>query len=206
MNIRVDDFFMILKKYFPDMDERLKKPDKEALNCLKQAVSEKGYEFDPQLSSLYEYADGENDDLITSVMAGFEFISAQKALDNFLFFSDPQYASNYEWKRKYTDAVQEKSSAELCWIPFAHDASRCFFAVDLTPDINGRKGQVIGVDGDTHKVYLMAGSLTEFFGTIIQYLYDGILVIGDEEEERYMEAGTGHLLDMMDEIHTAENK
>lgn len=93
-------------------------------------------------------------------MAGMGFMDVRSAL----YYMDFYRTVDEEMTAMGTKAVWEQSLSELKWIPFAHDRSRAWLAMNLSPTENGTVGQIIAVDYDSNYCYLMADSMEEWFG------------------------------------------
>jgi cell wall assembly regulator SMI1 len=58
------------------------------------------------------------------------------------------------------------------WLPVAHDFGGNYIGIDLDPDANGTKGQVIVFGRDEDRKFVVAQSLTEFFALFLEMLED----------------------------------
>ena len=59
------------------------------------------------------------------------------------------------------------------WVPFAEDGGGNLYCVDLDPDLNGRRGQVIAWEMHSGPVGPYAGSFADFLGKYVERLESG---------------------------------
>lgn len=76
-----------------------------------------------------------------------------------------------------------------------------FEIMSMTPDINGKASQVITIDLDYDKSYLLANSIDEFYSFILR-MFDAkkLFTEADEDGELYFEFESGHFFNNLDDI------
>lgn len=91
----------------------------------------------------------------------------------------------FEWERKNynLDAENDFSSTpenaikkkyfNYKWIPIFSDYGGNFIGMDLDPDVNGKRGQIINFGRDEEDMYVMADDLEQFFDLILNQLNAG---------------------------------
>ncbi|MDE7224209.1 MAG: SMI1/KNR4 family protein, partial [Acetatifactor sp.] len=149
---------------------------------------------------LYRFFDGEGQEE-TGFMAGFRFLSLKGVIYEYDFFK----GLDEELTAMGTKAVKDAPLSELCYIPFAFDSSRAFLVVDLSPADGGKYGQIVAVDYDTDRTYLLADDMDEFFGRMTAWLDEGILIVSKENrEEAFLMEASGHLFNSLEELSIQE--
>lgn len=136
---------------------------------------------------LYEKYNGEKESL--GFIAGFEFLSIEKVIDEYSFFK----TCESEFSAVGTESIVEAPLSKCNLIPFAHDGSRCFIALDMSPSDKGTIGQIIGIDFDYDRTYLFADNLEGFFKRLSLWIEQGNLVIKKNEKGCVISEKTGHL-------------
>lgn len=174
-----------LKNKMPNIEECLvKKANSEQLEKLVKELDNKQPE---SLLKLYGTYNGENE--YVGLFAGFEFLSVDRLIEEYRSIMSLEY----ELEAVGTKCIQEERMNKCNWVPLAFDASRCYIIMDLSPTKQGKTGQIIGIDLDYDKSYLLADSLEDFFERLIKWLDEGIIIIGEDGEKRYITERSGHL-------------
>lgn len=86
------------------------------------------------------------------------------------------------------------------WIPFAEDWGGSFFAVDLTPGIEGGYGQVITIDRQGDISYVIANNIKELIEKIYIAFEDGSVIIDRNCEEGIIKWKNGHFYNNVTEF------
>ncbi len=174
-----------ISKEIPEVTLLLEKGADE--NQIKELTKRLEVEVPKSLVELYTLYNGEKQDL--GFMAGFEFLSIEKLLNEYAFLAHVEE----ELDIIGTDYIQQKPIAQCKWVPLAFDASRCYIAMDLSPAHTGKMGQIISIDFDNNHSYLLAESLDDFFKKVTKWLQEGKLIVNKEEETPYITEKSGHL-------------
>lgn len=190
-------FFKTLSEYMPDIAERFNPSDEQTekyLDEIEDIISEK---LPQSFRDLYSEYDGECE-YTSSVMGTFSLLSAGDILGEIKTYKDLT-GCDFEYTTSDKGIIMEKDMCDMMLVPFANDGSGCCVAVDLNPDINGTKGQIIAVDIDSQKYYLIAESFDKFCDIINQMHKSGDIEISDEEEDVFFQFKDGHILDNAEE-------
>lgn len=172
----------------------------------KKAFSEfsgslKKYQHDLPDSFLYLYKeyDGENS-RTPGIFAGFSWMS------NAQIVADQAILAN-TISEKYSNLphqIQEVAYADY-WIPFAHDHSGSYLAVDVNPGTKGNKGQVISLDRNSDEVYVIAKSFDDFCHFIFESIANEKIIIEQEDENLLCFWKSGHLFNDLNVLHASTN-
>lgn len=149
-----------------------------------------------EIVELLSLANGEKSTSNVATLAGLYFLSSERIKNEVEYFKN----CGIEFTAIGTNAIVEEDNGKRQWIPFAHDGSRCFFAVDLSPAKTGKVGQVITIDLDYDQCYLLANSLCEMFDKFTNWYSEGILTIAEEDGENYISGNGCHIFDRFDEL------
>lgn len=93
--------------------------------------------------------------------------------------------------------IQEVSWS-LGWIPFASDGSGNYIALDLTPGVNGKVGQIITCGCDENEMCVISESLEAFYAFIIEQFDAGRCSY--EKDRSCVIWKNGHLFDELKQI------
>lgn len=174
-----------LKNKLPNLEDYLvKEANEEQLKNLVKELDDKQPE---SLLKLYGTYNGENE--YVGLFAGFEFLS----VDRLIYEYKNIKGLDYELEAVGTKCIQEKSMNKCNWVPLAFDASRCYIIMDLSPTKQGKVGQIIGIDLDYGRSYLLADSLETFFEKLTKWVDEGSVIIGEDGERQYITEKSGHL-------------
>lgn len=128
------------------------------------------FEFDlpKNMKELYSLCNGDNDQFIAGSILGMKFLSldkvwmewnTQKELLSTLSITYLQnlneYCTSIEPKKIKCQYINTK------WVPIADDSGGNFIGIDLDPDENGQKGQIINFGRDENEKFVIANSLKE---------------------------------------------
>ena len=141
---------------------------------------------------------GEKNDPITGMLLGFQLMEAEHILETIESFQEDDFS---EMTSLTTGKVTDESMCDRIMVPFGWDGSRGFFCLDLSPDTEGKKGQIVALDYDYNECTLLADSLDEFFEFVLQMLKAGKCYVDTEEgEEPYFNFESGHFFNVMKDI------
>lgn len=191
-----EQFVASIKKYLPDIDSRLEKVDIEKVNILEKMIDEQVNKCNNEIFELYQYINGEKIETVTLLMGGFTFLTIQQVIEEYKYFK----SLDIILEECFSNCVSHYAIKKLCWIPFAYDSSNCYFAVDMTPGENGKIGQVIGIDLEYRKVYVLADSLNRFLGRLIGYMENGLCAVQQEGDDVFINAKSGHFFNSIEEM------
>ncbi len=181
-----------LNRYITELLAKGLKPEEVLSKDIKEGLLEK---YDKKMKGLlpeefrelYKTYNGETQSV--GFVGGFELLSIERVMAEADFFKTYEY----DYEPVGTEAISEKPMSKNKWVPFAFDGSECFLAVDLSPAKKGKKGQIIGIDMGTNAGYLMADSLSEFFGNMAGWVKDGKLVVDRKSSGYIVSEKSGHL-------------
>lgn len=183
------------KTFISNIDERLNKC--ESAENIKAIEKLSEYKLPQAFVDFYSKFDGEKDNSYLGMILGLSLMSAKEILKTIYDFSN----MDFEIMSMSTGIIKDDSISNRLLIPFAFDGSRCFIAIDMSPDENGKEGQVITIDLDYDKSYLLASSLDEFYSFILK-LFDSkkFFTSVGENEDIYFEFESGHFFNNLDDI------
>lgn len=167
--------------------------DEEEILKLKEMVGD--FNID-ELVSVLKIANGEQKDSYFGVMGGLEFLGVKDILFELDFFRTVKE----ELMVVGTTAIEETAVMNQQWIPIAFDNSRCYLAMDLQPTKDGKAGQIVSVDTDYNKCYLVAESLADLFARFTKWYREGILVLEQDGDIEYLTESTGSIFNSLDEL------
>lgn len=194
----MEKYLLKLEPAFPGIRERLNAGADEAELVRLEEKTE--HTLPEEFRELYLSFDGE-DQRETGFMAGFMFLPLKSVLYEYEFFK----GVDEELTAMGTRALKEEPLSELCYIPFAFDSSRAFLVVDLSPAPEGKSGQIVAVDYDCNRTYLLADSMDEFFGRMAAWLEEGILIVNTEDgQEAFLMEASGHLFNSLEKLSIQE--
>ncbi len=195
----MDRYLAELQKKIPDIEGRLNAGAGE--EQLEQLARKAGCGLPAELLELYRRFDGEDMAGNTGFFAGLQFLSLEKMLSDFSFFRGVED----EMTAMGTKAIQEEPVSGLCWLPIAYDCARAWLVMDLSPAEEGKAGQIITLDYDMDRCYLLADSLDDLFAKMTAWLRQGILIVDAESfEEPILMERTGHLFNSLEELTAPE--
>lgn len=90
------------------------------------------------------------------------------------------------------------------WIPISKDYGGNNIGIDLDPDDNGRKGQIINFGRDEEMKYVIAYQLTDFLQFIKDTLVTGNFTVHNEEDYTYWSYGRGQNIHFLDAIRSMD--
>ncbi len=195
----MDRYLAELQKKIPDIEGRLNAGAGE--EQFEQLARKAGCGLPAELLELYRRFDGEDMAGNTGFFAGLQFLSLEKMLSDFSFFRGVED----EMTAMGTKAIREEPVSGLCWFPIAYDCARAWLVMDLSPAEEGKAGQIITLDYDMDRCYLLADSLDDLFAKMTAWLRQGILIVDAESfEEPILMERTGHLFNSLEELTAPE--
>lgn len=191
----LSEYISTVKSELPDIEGRLNGGADKGL--LSELEDKAGCSLPSDFIKLYSLYDGEDFSKYTGFMAGMEFLPINSVLAQLEFFK----SSEYEMTAWGTRAIREEPMCSLNWIPFAYDNARGYLAVDMSPSESGKAGQIITVDYDFDRCYLLADSLNELFAKMAEWLENGVLTVNTKDgDEPFIMEKTGHLFNSLEEL------
>lgn len=190
------DFIKALEAYLPDIRTRLNMPGNS--NALKKLEDLTGESLPPAFNDFYTQYDGEKYEPYTAVILGFTLMDMSNILETVEEFMNNDFS---EITSLTPDKVSDEKMCDRIMIPFAWDQSRCYFCLDLTPDTQGKKGQIITLDYDYDECMLVADSLEDFFAFILKMLQEGkCYTTSEDADHAYFSFETGHFFNVMKDL------
>ena len=188
------DFINILKGFLPEIEERMNdSKDLTVLDNIEQVISE---ELPKDFRALYSKYNGEKNAPFTGIVLGFSLMAAEHILKTIESFQEDDFS---EITSLTTGKVTDEKMCDRIMIPFGWDGSRGFLCLDLSPDTEGKKGQVVALDYDYNECTWLADSLEDFFSFIHKMLKVGKCYV-DKVEEPYFSFESGHFFNVMKDI------
>lgn len=190
-----------LEKYFPEITTRLHTPGKEAV--IEQIENEIGQSLPAAFKGLYAQFDGEQNEPYTGLVLGFVLMDTENILDTIKLFRKDDFD---EITSLTPGKVSDEKMCDRILVPFAWDGSRGYFCLDMSPDVEGMKSQVVALDLDMNECAWVADSLEIFFTFVFRMLQEGKchVEIG-EEGEKYFDFESGHFFNVMKELLKEDN-
>lgn len=188
-----NELFEKFNEFIPNMEERLNQTDTE--DNIKNIEKLIEHKLPRVFVDLYSRYDGEKYDKCLGSMLGFSLMSTNDILDTTKQFKN----MDFEIISMQTGFVKDNIISSK--VPFASDGSGNFIAFDMDPDKNGIIGQIVTLDLDYNRSYLLADSLEGLYEFIFKMLKCKKLhtIIGDDGET-YFEFESGHLFNKLDGI------
>lgn len=159
------------------------------LGELSNLVGDLDYDF----KELYSIHDGEASGC--GMFFGFTFLTIDEIIDEINFMVPD---NSYRGTSTPSECIKI-SYYESGWLPIAADGSGNFIGIDYSPDVNGKRGQVINFGRDENNKYVLSENLKEFFQTLINQIDEKKVLNSDEGVEFYNSSGSRylHLTDFM---------
>lgn len=191
----LEKYLSEMEKKLPDIRERLNAgADEGQLDQFKERV---GCRIPEDLLGLYRCFNGEDLTKAPCFFAGLQFQPIEEVLKDLEFFRNAEE----ELTVMGTRAIREEPMCRLNLIPFAFDGSRSWLAMDLSPAESGTVGQIITVDYEWNRCYLLADSMDELLGKMALWIQDGILIVNTEDAgEPFINEKSGHLFNILDTL------
>ena len=186
-----NELFEQFNHFIPDMEDRLHKGD--TADNIKNIEKLIGHKLPGVFLDLYSKYDGEKNDESLGMMLGFSLMNTNDILDTINNFQH----MDFEIMSMQTGFIKDDSISSK--VPFACDGSGNFIAFDMEPGKNGIIGQIVTIDLDCNRSYLLADSLEGLYEFIFKMLKCKKLhaAIGDNGKA-YFEFEGGHLFNKLD--------
>ena len=188
-----NELFEKFSDFIPDIEEKLNKSDTEDnIKNIERLIEHK---LPGVFVDLYSKYDGEKYDEYLGLMLGFSLMSTNDILDTINNFKH----MDFELMSMQTGFIKDDTISSK--VPFASDGSGNFIAFDMNPDKNGIIGQIITIDLDNNRSYLLADSLEGLYEFIFKTLKckKMYITVGDNGKA-YFEFESGHLFNKLDGI------
>lgn len=191
----LEKYLAAVRTKLPDMEERLNGGAGE--EDLKRLAAAAVCELPAEFIALYSRFDGEVQTEYTGFFAGFGFLPLERVLSELAFFKKAEV----EMTAMGTRAIREEPVCGLTWIPFAFDGSRAYLFMDMSPTGEGRTGQIIAVDYDADRCYLLADSLGGLFEKMTLWVTSGVVIVNAKDGGKpFLMEATGHLFNSPDRL------
>lgn len=178
------DFLEILEQYMPDAKEAFGLPvNEDLLNELEQKFENK---LPEEFLEFYKMADGEKN-IIGSIL-GFTLMPIETMKQEYDYFLHSEIMIEAYQKEKIREGKYN-----AMWLPIAGDGGGSCLIMDMAPGVDGVFGQIITLDIERNKAYVIAQSFKELLLEVIpQALEDEDLAVDDEEEPEMFVWSDGH--------------
>ncbi|RKN84247.1 leucine-rich repeat domain-containing protein [Paenibacillus ginsengarvi] len=191
-----------LREELPELAESLNPPVTEAE--LRLAEEELGFALPAELRELYQIHNGEKEEG-TGFFFGMPFLSLSEMLSEWNVWAELEEGYAVESGHHSVPAgwIKERYINRY-WLPISKDWGGNNIGVDLDPDANGVKGQVINFGRDEEIKYVIARNLTCFLQFIRDTAKAGSYNIVQEEEYRTWSLGRDGAVHFLDAIRNLE--
>lgn len=173
-----------LKKHLPSVAASLNPGASDAqLDLLEKAI---GQPLPEDFRVLYRWHNGQSPRAGTGPWYGLNFLSLDEVIDNWKVHADiidhADRSDPFNFNESAMPGVVKAVYLDKGWIPFAHDWGGNFLGIDLEPDVNGVRGQVINFGRDEDRKYAIAPNLTAFVHWMVGELNRGNYSITRNED------------------------
>lgn len=179
-----------LKSIIPDLTSHLH-PASDLLNDF----NSRGIELPVEFKQLYQSYNGEKNSG-PGIFAGFSWMSLEQIIQTQDLLQKTSINSRYTAEEGLITECEYSDR----WIPFAHDYSGNYLALDLLPGPKGQYGQIISLDRDTDETYVIKNSLDDFCHFILSEIKNGHIQKIVEEDSILFNWHSGHLFNDLPEI------
>ena len=186
-----------LKKHLPSVAASLNAGASDArLDRLEKVI---GQPLPEDFRALYRWHDGQPPHAVTGLWYGLDFLSIDQVIDNWKVHAhiiDHEANNDPNFNESALPGVVKTVGLNKGWIPFAHDWGGSFLGIDLDPDVNGVRGQVINFGVGELRKFAIAPSMTAFVQWMVGELNRGNYAITPGEDgqpefnTRWPEAGS----------------
>lgn len=199
----MQELINVLKAYMPEIEERLVTGgNKENLDNIERLAGKLPSDF----KGIYKNYDGEKNEPYTGMILGFSLMDTNNILDTMTSFIENDFSDVISLT---PNKVSDEKMFDRKMVPFAWDGSRGYICLDMSPDKDGKKGQVVALDYDYDECLWLADSLKEFYGFIKLMLEQGKCYV-KKEDSLHFEFETGHFFnvykDIMEELTSGDEE
>lgn len=156
------------------------------LGKLMEAERAVGVSFPMQLKELYLANNGDDGEALCGMILGFHFLSLDELVSEVRHWSELAKDRGLSEEDSFTSKPEgciKRQYANAKWIPICTDDGGNFIGVDLDPDVNGKRGQMINFGRDEHDKEVLADSLNAFFERLTRIVGSDHFFIGDFDGE-----------------------
>ncbi|WP_224996857.1 SMI1/KNR4 family protein [Cesiribacter sp. SM1] len=174
-----------IESTLPIYFERLKEgADLEKIHQLESNLSIK---LPEDFFEIYLENNGEDSEwFVGGVMCGMRMLSLEEIEKEWksLKAIEDEFSFNSNWTGDIVPkgAIKRKSF-DYKWIPIFSDNNGNYIGIDLSPDLEGQKGQIINFGTDEHAHCVFANSLNDFLGLINKQFENGVVQKGIFQNE-----------------------
>lgn len=193
-----------LKKHLPSVAANLNPGASDAqLDRLEKVI---GQPLPEDFRVLYRWRNGQSQHVNTGPWYGLNFLSVDEVIDNWKVHADiidHEGNNDPNFNESAMPGVVKPVNWNKGWIPFADDSGGSFLGIDLDPDVNGVRGQVINFGVGEEIKYAVAPNLTAFVRWMVGELNRGNYAITrDEDNEPVFNTRWPATEDFLDSITT----
>lgn len=193
-----------LKKHLPSVAASLNPGATDAhLDRLEKVI---GQPLPQDFRTLYRWHDGQPRSATTGPWYGLNFLSIDDVIDNWkvdAHIIDYEANNDPNFNESAMPGVVKTVHLNKGWIAFAHDGGGSFLGIDLDPDVNGVRGQVINFGVGERRKYAIAPSMTAFVQWMVGELNRGnYSITRDEDGEPDFNTRWPRTEDFLDSIPT----
>ena len=169
-----------------------------------EVASQLPFAFPDELRQLYGVHDGEANE--RGLFFGLPLVALTTALDDWQVWADLASEDFSDMDERIISVPKghiKKIYASTHYFPFSNDGGGNNIAVDLDPNREGTKGQIINIGSDESTRYVIAPSLEDFLAFCIYQIDIGNYAIKDDEGRKYLnlkEPNNEHFLDTLSQL------
>lgn len=186
----VESFLGWLKENAPTLASTFSEPVKEEV--ISRAESRIGFALPESFKKLYLIHNGQSKTACSGPFYGLSFMSFGEVLEAWLEISALVFdgtAESMESGNFYTShipgVVRPLYFSDM-WLPFAHDDSGNYLALDFSPGVLGSTGQVINCGPEEGKKFAIAENFDMFLSWLVGQWRLGNFIINQEEGSEFL--------------------
>lgn len=171
---------------------------------LRQAEEELGFSLPAELRELYLIHNGESEHG-PGLFFGLPFLSLDGMLTEWRIWAELE--EEYAWEGEHYSvpaAWIKERYIHRCWLPISKDWGGNHLGIDLDPDEQGRKGQVINFGRDEEVKYVIAHRLTHLLQFIRDTAKERNYTVHEEEDYRFWSYGRDSQIHFLDAIRSLD--
>lgn len=176
-----------LKKHLPEVAADLQPGASDA--ALQRVASALGIALPEDFQQLYRWHDGQTMAVNAGPWYGLNFLPLARVQSECEMWRETLREIDPDTLADLNDGMQstppghvKKQYGNPLWIPFAYDWGGNYLGLDLDPDTQGTKGQVINFGRDEERKIAVAPSLTAFVGWLVSELEAGNFHLQEEDD------------------------
>lgn len=146
-----------------------------------------GFNLPEELRELYLCNNGQKENSI-GMLSGLDFLPLEELYIQWDIWrvlkdgaTEEQMKILSELCSSFPPGAIKKTYTDRGWIPITHDGGGNHIGIDLTPDCNGTKGQIINFGRDEDQKFIIARDLGEYLAFVIRLIEEEHFEICEQE-------------------------